>query len=251
MRKRLTWILALGAAVALVVGGVAIGANKPVVIQAGNMVIKFNGGFSPTKLSKTKPTPISLNVSGNISTTDGTHPPALTSFVLLTDKAGGINAKGLPTCKQGQLEARTSKDAEKVCKKAIIGKGTTNVEVAFAEQKPIPLKSKLLVFNGGVKGGKTTLFIHAYLESPVTAAIVTTVKVQKIHQGPYGLKSVATIPKIAGGAGSVTAFTLTINKKGYLTAKCTDGNIVAQGEAIFSNGTKAKGSVTRPCSKKG
>jgi hypothetical protein len=247
MRKRLTWILALGAAVALVVGGIAVGANKPVVIQAGNMVITFNGGFSPKKLSKTKPTPISLNISGSIKTNDGSHPPALSSFVLLTDKAGGINAKGLPTCKQGQLEARTSTDAEKVCKKAIIGKGTTNVEVAFAEQKPIPLNSKLLVFNGGFKGGKTTLFIHAYLQSPVTAAIVTTVVVKKTHQGPYGLKSVATIPKIAGGAGSVTGFTLNINKKGYLTAKCTDGNIVAQGEAVFSNGTKAKGSVSRPC----
>src|SRR5512133_3681896 len=113
MRKRLTWILALGAAVALVVGGVAAGANKPVVIQAGNMVITFNGGFSPKKLSKTKPTPITLNISGHIRTNDGSPPAALTSFGLLTDKAGGVNAKGLPTCKQGQLEARTSADAEK------------------------------------------------------------------------------------------------------------------------------------------
>ena len=250
MRKRLTWILALGAALALLAGGIATAA-KPTVIKVGNLVITFNGGFTPTALSKTKPTPIKLNVSGNIKTTDGSHPPALQSFILETDKAGGINAKGVPTCKQGQLEATTTATAEKSCGKAKIGQGTTNVEVEFPEQKPIPLKSKLLVFNGGVKGGKTTLLIHAYLSSPVAAAIVTTVKVQKVHNGPYGLKSVATVPKIAGGAGSVTNFTLAITKKGYLTAKCTDGNIVAQGEALFSDGTKAKGSVVRPCTPKG
>jgi hypothetical protein len=250
MRKRLTWTLALGAVLALVVGGVAMAA-KPTVVRVGNLVITFNGGFSPTKLSKTKPTPISLNIQGNIKTTDGTHPPALTSFILETDKAGGINAKGVPTCKQGQLEATTTATAEKKCGKAKIGQGTTDVQVEFAEQKPIPLKSKLLVFNGGVSGGTTTLLIHAYLSSPVSAAIVTTVKVSKHPSGPYGLKSVATIPKIAGGAGSVTNFTLAITKKGYLTAKCTDGNIVARGEAIFANGTKAKGSVVRPCTPKG
>ena len=77
----------------------------------------------------------------------------------------------------------------------------------------------MLAFNGGVSGGKTTLFIHAYLSNPIAAAIVTTVKVSKIHNGRYGLKSVAAIPKIAGGSGSVTNFNLTINKKGYLTAK--------------------------------
>ena len=52
----------------------------------------------------------------------------------------------------------------------------------------------------------------------------------------------ATIPKIAGGSGSVTDFNLTINKKGYLLAKCPDGHLDAQGEAIFADGTRAKGS---------
>jgi hypothetical protein len=250
MRKRWIWTLALAATLALVVGGIA-SAAKPTVVKVGNLTITFNGGFSPKKLSRKKPTPITLNITGNIKTNDGSHPPALTSFILETDKAGGINAKGVPTCTQGKLEARTTADAKKVCKKAIIGTGTTNVEVQFPEQRPIPLKSQLLVFNGGKKGATTTLFIHAFLSSPVTAAIVTTVKVKKHNSGPYGLQSVATIPKIANGAGSVTAFSLTINKKGYLTAKCTDGNIVARGEAKFSDGTKAKGSVVRPCTPKG
>ncbi len=254
MRKRLTWIIAVGAAGALLFAGVA-SAYKPAVIKVGNLVLTFNGGFSPTKLSKTKPTPIALNVSGKIETDDHTQPPPITSFILETDKNGSVDAKGLATCKQGQLEARTTVDAKKVCGPALIGSGNTQVQLLFPESQPVQLKSQLLIFNGGVKGGTTTLFIHAYLSNPVTAALVTTVKITKIHNGRYGLKSVATIPKISGYAGSVTSFNLTINKKftsngkkvSYLAAKCTNGTIVAQGEAIFHDGTKAKGGVVRPC----
>jgi hypothetical protein len=236
--------------VGLLFAGVA-SASKPVVVKVGNLQLTFNGGFSPTKLPKKKLAPIKLNVSGKIATTDGTHPPPLTSFVLETDKNGGVDAKGDPVCKEGQLEARTTTDAERVCKKAIIGSGITDVEVEFPESKPVELHSKLVLFNGGVSGGKTTLFIHAYLSSPVTAAIVTKVVITKHKNGRYGLKSVATIPKIANYDGSVTNFNLNITKKGYLLAKCPSGSLVAQGEAVFKDGTKAKGEVTRPCTGKG
>ena len=258
MRKRLIWTLALGAVLAMVFGGVA-SAFKPTVVKVGNLVLTFNGGISPSKLPKTTQAPVSLTVEGGFATVDNSHPPALKEFIVETDKNGAINAKGLPTCTQGKLEATTSSQAEKACKSAIVGNGTTDVEVLFAEQAPIQLHSKLLAFNGGTSGGKTTLFIHAYLSTPIAAAIVTTVKISKIHNGRYGMKSVASVPKIAGGAGSVTNFKLTINKKfnykgkqqSYLTAKCTDGHLDAQGEAVFADGTRAKGAVTRPCTPKG
>jgi hypothetical protein len=250
MRKRLILTLALGAVVALVVAGAA-SAYKPTVVKVGNLVLTFNGGITPSKLPKNKMAPISLNVSGKIATADGSHPPALTEFVVETDKNGSIEAKGVPTCKKGKLEATTTAAAEKACKPAIIGKGITDVEILFPEQAPIPANSKLLAFNGGVSGGKTTLLIHAFLTQPTPTAVVTTVKVSKIHNGRYGLKSVASIPKIANGAGSVTNFNLTINKKGYLLARCPDGHLDAQGEAVFNDGTRAKGAVTRPCTPKG
>ena len=250
MRKRLTWILAVCAAVGLLSAGVA-NAYKPAVIKVGNLTITFNGGFSPTKLSKKKLSPISLNIEGKVATNDGTQPPPLTKFILEADKNTGINAKGVPVCKQSKLEARTTKDAKKVCGKALIGSGKTDVSLEFAESKPVPLHSELLVFNGGKSGATTTILIHAYLSTPVSAAIVTTVKVKKHKNGRYGLQSVATIPKIANYAGSVTNFTLKINKKGYLLAKCPDGRIQAHGEAFFKGGPTAKGEVTRPCTGKG
>ena len=122
---------------ALALSGIA-GAEKPVKVRAGNLELTFNGGFSPKTLSKTKLTPIKLNVSGDIKTVDGTHPPALKEFLFETDKNGAVNVKGYPTCKSGQLQSQDTSHAEAICKGAIIGKGKTSVEIAFPEQTADP-----------------------------------------------------------------------------------------------------------------
>jgi hypothetical protein len=246
MRKHLLVTMALGALLAVTVAGVATAA-KPVTVQAGNLKLTFNGGFTPKKLSKTRLTPISLNASGKIRTVDGTHPPAMKEFVLETDKNGAIDVKGLPVCRSGQLQSQDTKHAEAACRPAIIGSGQATASIAFAESAPVPAKSKIIVFNGGFKGGVTTLYIHAYLTIPLPAAIVTTVKIKKIHKGRFGLKSVASIPVIAGGNGSLTDFNLAIKKRGVLTAKCPDGKLQAHGTAVFSDGTRASAEIIRAC----
>jgi hypothetical protein len=248
MRKYLMLTMALTALIAVSVAGLASGAGKPAVVEAGNLKLTFNGGFIPTKLPKKKLAPITLEASGKIETKDGSHPPALQEVVVETDRNGAINVAGLPKCTSGKLQSRDTTAAEKACPTAIIGKGTTNVEVAFPEQPPIPVKSKLIVFNGGKSGGTTTLYIHAYITVPTPAAIVTTLKIKKHKNGRYGLKTVATIPKIAGGNGSVTSFNLKINKKGVLLAKCPDGKLQAVASAKFSDGTQLKkATIVRTC----
>lgn len=247
MRKFLILTMAIGALIAVSVAGIATGANKPVTVTAGNLEFTFNGGFSPSKLPKKKLAPITLTAEGKIQTKDGSHPPALKEVVLETDKNGAINVKGIPVCKSGALQSRDTTAAKKACPKSIIGTGHTTVEVQFPEQKPIDVDSQLIVFNGGTSGGKTTLYIHAYFSAPVTGAIVTTVKIQKHKKGRYGLKSVASIPKIAGGSGSVKDFNLKINKKGVLTAKCPDGKLQAHATSVFSDGTRAEATIIRTC----
>jgi hypothetical protein len=164
-----------------------------------------------------------------------------------------------PTSKSGQLQSRDTNAARKACPKAIIGTGKTTVEVQFPEQKPIPVNSALTVFNGGKKNGTTTFYIHAFFTAPITGAIVTTVKITKVHNGRYGLKSVATIPKIANGSGSVKSFDLKIGKtytyKGkkmsVLSAKCSDGKLQAHATSVFADGTKASAGIIRTCSPTG
>jgi hypothetical protein len=258
MRKRLTWTLAIGAALAVALAGIAT-AEKPTIVQVGNLKLTLNGGFSPKKLPKSQMAGINLNVSGKIQSVDGGHPPALREVVVETDKNGAINAKGLPVCTAAKLNSRDTKAAEKACPDAIVGSGKTDVEIAFPEQQPIVAHSKLVAFNGGVKGGKTTIFIHAFLTVPVPAAVVTTVTVSKIHNGRYGTKSVGKIPVIAGGSGSPIFFELNFGRKftykgkqqSYLLAKCPDGHLNAKATSIFSDGSKLTGSFVRSCTPKG
>jgi hypothetical protein len=249
MRKYLLITTTVAALIALAVASVAV-AEKPVKVIAGNLELTFNGGFTPKTLSKKKLTPITLNVSGKIRTRDGEHAPAMKEFLFETDKNGAVEVKGLPTCTAAKLQSQDTKHAEAICKSAIIGSGQATAGIKFPEQAEIPATSKIIAFNGGFKGGVTTIYIHAYLTVPTPAAIVTTVKTKKIHNGRYGLKSVATIPKIAGGSGSVTDFNLTINKKGVLLAKCPDGKLQAHGTAVFSDGTRASAEVVRACTGK-
>jgi hypothetical protein len=258
MRKRLTWTLAIGAALAVALAGIAT-AEKPTIVQVGNLKLTLNGGFKPKKLPKNKLAPISLNVSGKIQTVDGTHPPALREVIVETDKNGAINAKGLPKCTAAKLNSTDTTHAIKACPNAIVGEGKTDVEIAFPEQAPIVAHSKLVAFNGGVKGGKTTIFIHAFLTVPVPAAVVTTVTVSKIHNGRYGTKSIAKIPVIAGGSGSPIFFELNFHrnftykgkKQSYLLAKCPDGHLNAKATSIFADGSKLTGEFVRSCTPKG
>jgi hypothetical protein len=257
MRKRLTWTLVLGTVLAVACAGIAT-AYKPTIIKEGNVELILNGGFTPTKLPKKKLAPIHLKIEGAINTLDGSHPSPLTEVIVETDKNGTINAKGLAKCTAGKLAARTTNAAKKACPKAIVGEGKTDVEIAFPEQKPFIIHSKLLAFNGGVSGGKTTIYIHAFLSNPVSAAVVTTVKVSKIHNGRFGTKSVATIPPIAG-EGAVRKFQLEFfrmftykgKKQSYLLAKCPDGKLQAKAESIFREGPPMVGTFKRPCTPKG
>jgi len=257
MRRGFTWVLTLTAALAIAVAGIAA-AERPTVVEVGNLVLTFNGGFSPKALPKAERAGITLKISGKVQTKDNTHPPALKEFIVEADKDGAIDAKGLPVCTAAKLEVTDTPHARAACPDAIVGEGTTDVEVEFPESPPFVAHSTLLAFNGGTSGGKTTIFIHAYLSSPVSAAVISPVKITKIHKGRFGLKSVATIPKIAGGSGSVVDFDLTLGRKftyrgkaqSYLLLQCSSGKVFARGTAKFV-GVQVSGDVVRTCIPKG
>jgi hypothetical protein len=258
MRTQLLRGVALALAVALTTAGIATAA-KPTVVRAGNLILAVNGGVTPKRLPKKRMAPIKLRMSGNVRTGNGAHPPAAQKVVIDFDKHGAINARGLPTCRLIKIEARTTSDARSACRRAVVGTGKTKVEVAFAEQAPFSASGPLVVFNGGVRGRVTTMYIHAYVSVPTPTALVTVVKVKRIHKGRYGTRAIARIPKIAGGAGSLLRFNMAIARKfrhnghrqGYLTARCANGRFFAHGKFVFTDGTRLAGKVVRPCSPRG
>lgn len=255
MRKHLLLITALGALMALAVASVAIAA-KDTVVKAGEVTVVIDGssGVSPKALSKSKFTPIKFTAAGSIEKAGGQQPPALKE-VLLNTKNASVETKGYPKCTSGKLQAQSTANAKKACGSAIIGTGTTTVSVKFPEQAPIPANSPLLVFNGGTSGNTTTFYIHAYLTQPIVTAIVTTVKIKKVGNG---LKTITTVPRIAGGNGAVKSFSLTIDKKytykgkkiSVLSAKCVGGKITADVTANFYDSGPMKAQVVRTCTSK-
>jgi hypothetical protein len=258
----------LGVIAALIVAAAASGAAKPSKcngVKVSNLELSFCGGFSPTVLPKKTMAPIAFSLSANFKSLDGSHLPALKEFLIETDKNGGLNTVGYPVCSAAKIQSTNSDHALQACGPALIGKGKTTVGIELSEDQPeIDAHSDLLLFNGGVRGGVTTLLVHAYLTLPVPAAVVTTVKVTKVHHGRYGTLAVASIPKIAGGSGSVKSFNLKVDKKftykgkkfSVLSAKCPDGKLQGKGKAVFVNyktgeSTTASAEVLRTCTGKG
>jgi hypothetical protein len=257
MRKYLMLVLGLTALLAVAAVGIAgaTGGEGPVTVTVGTLELTADGGFTPNALSKTKQTPIELMASGEVKESDNSHPPAARELIIEGDKNAEIHVKGIPTCKAGQIEATDTPAALRACKSALIGEGQVTAQVQFPEQPPINVPSKLLLFNGGEKGGKITWYAHAYFSNPISGAIVTTVTITKHPHGRFGTLAVAKIPQIAGGSGSSTSFNLKIFKsvKGVnpISAKCTDGKLKVHVAAKFEDGTKAETEIVRACTPKG
>jgi hypothetical protein len=257
MRKHLIRATVIGAGFALIFAASALAKRE--VARVGNLFLADNGGISPSKLPRHTQAPISAHIDGEIGTTDGSHPPAVRDVIVDFDKTIQVNAKGLPACRASQLEARTTTAAKGACPNAIVGSGDGEVEVAFPEQKPFSAKGPIVLFNGGVHRGTTVLYVHTYVAVPAPTAVVATVKINHIHRGHFGLHTVTQIPKIANGAGSVTKFKLTINrrfnyrgnKESYLTASCPTGHYYTEGEVLFADGTNLELIHVLPCTPEG
>lgn len=259
MDKSLLRLSFVAAAIALVFAAVAIGSPNRKIWCAGNICVADDGGISPTKLPRHEQAPVTARLNAEIGTRDGSHPPAFESMDLKIEKNISIDPVGLPTCRVGQLQATSSAAAKRACGDAIVGSGKAEVEVAFPEQAPFRSTGPLVLFNGGLEGATTTLLLHAYVNVPAPTAIVTKAKVTRIHDGRFGLRIQATVPKIAGGSGSVTKFELEVGrkftyegkKKSFLTASCPNGVWMAKGEAKFVDGTTLHITHPFPCTPQG
>lgn len=243
----------LGAALALLVAGGAFA--KPETVRVGNLALTHDGGISANALPRHRQAPIDAFISASIKSIDGSHLPAAREAVIDLDRSVHVNAKGLPVCRRAQLDSRDTDAARKVCGRAIVGRGSARVEIAFPEQPPVFATSPLTMFNGGVRGGRTTIFIHAFLTVPVPAAVVTPVVLTPIPRGRYGTHIVGKIPAIAGGAGSLTDARLVINrrfsyrgeKRSYLSAACPAKAQMIKGRVLFDDETVVQLSRLLPC----
>jgi hypothetical protein len=276
VRRNLALTLGIGAALAIGVAAIANGTAhkfdcfRSAISQGsdcpGRLILKLDGGITPKATPKHEMAPVAVKLRGKISTENGGQPSALREATIDFDKNGALNATGLPACGRSQLETRNTQAARQACRKSIVGSGMAHVAIASSEQLiPLPL----ILFNGGIKNGTTTLFIRSSIAVPTPTPIVATVKLSKVHEGRYGLQAIAKIPPIDEGNGSLLEFSLKVKRlftnkgtqESYAMARCPDGHLDASIlSAVFKNEAKIpgvpptttlKGTVIRPCTSKG
>jgi hypothetical protein len=246
-----------GKAIAALVTLIALGATATALaatVQAGNIVISIEGGITPTKLSKTKPTPITLKIEGSIKTADGSHVPPLQTLDLECDRHGQIYTKGLATCNPSKLQATTTEAALKACPSSLVGKGKVSAEIQLPEEAPFSAGGPLLIFNGPPQGAKPVLVMQVYAHVPAATTFVTEGVIGKAH-GIYGTSTLIKIPTIVAGQGSLTSFSATLHKtwsykgktQSLLYATCPAGHLVAHGAFNFVEGTSISGNLDKPC----
>ncbi|MFT3864841.1 MAG: hypothetical protein QM729_11265 [Solirubrobacterales bacterium] len=238
--------------IALATSGAALAV---VVLREGSIKVVTEGGFTPTTLPKRGTAPITLHGEGKIGTTDGSLPPILKTLTLWFDKHGEVVTKGLPYCTKGKLAATTTAQARKACAGAIVGEGYGTAIVAFPEQKPFKAGSPITLFNAAPHDGNPTVLAHAYLSVPAPTTYIVPVEVQRVHAGPFGFRTEAKIPRIAGGYGIPLEGRLTIGKRwtykgkklSYANAGCPSGRLQAKAEVEFSDSTKLTGLILKHC----
>jgi hypothetical protein len=194
-------------------------------------------------LSPTKPAPVQMTIRGRYRTEDETQVPALKELRLQGDKHIELDLKDVPPCRPSGRGPR--EDHSDICPRSVIGRGTISVETAFPGDQAIPTSAPLTLWNGGRKRGGADLLAYAFLPAPAVQELPIAIEVRRVRKGRIGWEAVAAIPKIAGGAGSITDYTLKIGKR-FLSATCA-GYFELRAVSAFVDGTRLDERFVRPC----
>jgi hypothetical protein len=259
MRKALA-IFALCTIAVLLGAGFAWGELS----QSGTLRISFDGGFRPRALPRDRPVPVTLEVEGAISTTDGSRPPALQQFEIGVNRNGLLSTNGLPACSMPRLQSTTSTAALERCRPALVGQGTFGATVEV-DGRLIPAAGEILAFNGRFRGGPAVL-LHFYTATPTGVSLIMPLALVHQAKGQFGTRLETKIPVLAGGFASITKIQLKIGReynyrgqrRSFLSASCAAPAgfpqaifNFARGDFHFADGKTISTVLTRQCRVRG
>jgi hypothetical protein len=235
-------IVALAAAAG---SGIAARAETPIVID-DPLSSQFHFDLTPSKLPRTKSAPVRLSIAGSNKMDDGSHVPALHELELKLDRHFSLDVKGVPVCGSGSHFDVRPNDIGSRCADAAVADGQVTLEVAFPEEPLTTVTGSLTVYNRGRKPGGADFVGWAYFPAPVTGEIYVPVKVRKADDRRYGWRVRLQIPKIAGGSGSIAAYSVRFRKR-IVSATCGDGKLLVAATSTFADGAQRFVTEIRPC----
>lgn len=201
-------------------------ASQAVVVQEDGLRVNFDASFSPQALPRNRPAPVAIQVHGAISTTDGSHPPALRLLEVELNRNGRISTEGLQVCSSPSLQSTSSSQALARCGSALVGHGRFTAQVKLGGE--VPATGEILAFNSR-RHGKSALLLHFFVEVPVRLTLVVPLTIGHKSGGEFGTVLRSRIPRLGGGLGSITEIDLSINRRysfagkrrSYVSAACS------------------------------
>jgi hypothetical protein len=181
-------------------------------VQVGNLRITVLAQIQPYKLPRTGTAPIAVFVAGHIATPSGETPPQLQAMTVKVNRHGLLQSKGLPVCRQAQLEAASSERALANCQDALIGSGQFWAHIVLPDQGAYPTRGRLLIFNGREQGNPT-LLAHIYTANPFNSSFTIAFSIRHISKGRYGTELAASFPEALGSWGYLDRIKLTLRKQ--------------------------------------
>jgi hypothetical protein len=224
MRRRSAAILALAAAGALAIAGIAF--------AGGTSTVSLK--FTPSKVSKTTRKAGSINVHTHTTYTGATQTDkAKLSF----DNEFKVDTSVTPKCNKANLSGnKNMKQAMAACGSSLIGTGK-----ATAQAGPNVVHACVLAFNGSGTGGHVLLFTRAQASPPFTIdcsnpSSNTNGNTTVLLDGAYSTNASSLGGDYSGGKTltfahitqasplPLTDFNVTVKKGSYISAKCGDSN---------------------------
>jgi hypothetical protein len=204
---------------------------------------------------------VTVRLDGSVGTVDGSRPPQLREISVAMNRAGRLSVAGLPTCAASLLQQTSSAAALDLCRSALVGHGRFVAKVDFPNAPLIPAQGKVLAFNSRI-AGRPGMLLHLYGTSPVRAAFVLPIEIERRSHGEFGTVFSTRIPLLASDLGYVTDIELAIGRRyryagkrrSFLSASCAapagfPGAVyqLARTTFTFAEGTKLTSRLTRDC----
>jgi hypothetical protein len=256
IRRKYTVVLALAAAGALAVAGIALAATSSDfefrAIPGKAPKKKYQSGALKTKLVTNYTNPGNGNPDGAVERTQ-----------IYLDKNFKVNPKAAKKCSETNLSGQTMAGAMAACSKALVGKGKAQ---AINPANGQTIYACVLLFNGTPQGGKPTLQVFTRVDvtgaqidcsNPSTNTgghlVVLLKGVYKNASGKYS--KVLDVNHITDAAAfPLTLYKTKVKKGNYASARCKAKNHKWHMKVVWTynkvgdqGGSKAKIHKTQKC----
>jgi hypothetical protein len=193
--------------------------------QAGNLIFSLVGRILPLKLSRDRPTPVSVHLAGSLRTDDGSTLPRMIRMELGLPQQGVIDTRGLPVCSPRRVRSATTVGALDGCRDALVGRGRLRADVVLPDQSPLSIDTRLLAFNARIDG-RQALVVHAFGRGVPVAVVIPFLFEHR--SGNLGQMLVAKLPRALGPWPRLASFEMTLSRSfeyqgrrhSYLSASC-------------------------------